>query len=232
MNHRKEIGGTLFGEGVEIGAYFNPWPLPAASHVHYVDLHDQDTLRRMCDEDPHLKGDRRANIPVTTFIGSGESLPWFPDKYLDFIVSSHVIEHFVDPIGAVRNWIRKTRSGGKIVFIAPNKEHTFDRDRPITPWGELLNAHSYRYFYDQRRFTMFCEWRSMIDGMKSPEAVGQAVRDYQDPTCNIHFSVWDYPAFVDFVSRTLALVESLDGREVHAVTFADGFESYAQITVR
>jgi SAM-dependent methyltransferase len=73
-------------------------------------------------------------------VASGDELP-VPDESQDFVVSAHVIEHFFDPIKAIKEWLRVTRPGGYIFIIAPHKERTFDRDRARTPLGELVARH-------------------------------------------------------------------------------------------
>jgi SAM-dependent methyltransferase len=76
---------------------------------------------------------------------AGDVLP-FKDKSFDFVLSSHVMEHFFDPIGALLEWKRVAR---KYIFcIVPHRERTFDRDRPVTPLTELLDRHNGRIHGD------------------------------------------------------------------------------------
>lgn len=70
----------------------------------------------------------------------GDSLP-VPDESQDFVISSHVLEHFPDPIKALKEWYRVIRNGGYIFMIVPHKERTFDRDRPRTTLAELIARH-------------------------------------------------------------------------------------------
>ncbi len=67
----------------------------------------------------------------------GDELPLF-DESQDFVVSSHVLEHFPDPIRALREWHRVTRKGGYIFMIIPHRDRTPDRDRPRTTLAELI----------------------------------------------------------------------------------------------
>lgn len=75
-------------------------------------------------------------------IASGDLLP-FEDNSQDFIVNSHVIEHFYDPIKAIKEWLRVVKPGGYIFIIAPHKERTFDKDRPRTTLAELIDRHEF-----------------------------------------------------------------------------------------
>ncbi len=75
-------------------------------------------------------------------VSPGDDLP-FKDNVWDFVISSHVIEHFYDPIKTVEEWLRVTKPGGYVYIIAPHKERTFDRDRPRTTLEELIDRHEH-----------------------------------------------------------------------------------------
>jgi len=71
-------------------------------------------------------------------VALGDDLP-FKDNTLDYVLSSHVIEHFFDPMKALREWHRVIKPGGYIFVIAPHKDRTFDKTREVTPLKELLD---------------------------------------------------------------------------------------------
>jgi len=60
----------------------------------------------------------------------------------DFVVSSHVLEHFVDPIKALLEWYRVIKHGGFIFMIVPHRDRTFDSMRCRTTLQELLDRHA------------------------------------------------------------------------------------------
>ncbi len=70
----------------------------------------------------------------------GDHLP-FKDERFDFVISSHVLEHFWDPIKALQEWMRVVKKSGYIFMIIPHKDRTFDHDRPRTTLKELVNRH-------------------------------------------------------------------------------------------
>jgi len=70
-------------------------------------------------------------------VANGNDLP-LADNSQDFVISSHVIEHFWDPISAILEWYRVTKPEGYIYIIAPHKERTFDKNRSITYVDEIL----------------------------------------------------------------------------------------------
>jgi len=71
----------------------------------------------------------------------GDNIP-LPDESQDFIINSHVLEHFSDPIKALKEWYRLIKKGGYLFLIIPHKERTFDKDRERTTLQELIDRHS------------------------------------------------------------------------------------------
>lgn len=59
------------------------------------------------------------------------------DTY-DFVISSHVIEHIANPIKALYEWKRVLKPGGTLLIICPHKDVTFDRKRPVTSLGHMI----------------------------------------------------------------------------------------------
>lgn len=76
-------------------------------------------------------------LPVDV-VANGTQLP-FEDKSWDFVLASHVIEHFFDPIGALLEWQRVARRF--IFLVVPHPDRTFDRGRPPTSLDELQERH-------------------------------------------------------------------------------------------
>lgn len=70
----------------------------------------------------------------------GDELP-FRESAWDFVLSSHVLEHFPDPIKALLEWRRIVRPGGYLFMIVPHKDRTFDRERKRTTLQELIDRH-------------------------------------------------------------------------------------------
>jgi SAM-dependent methyltransferase len=64
--------------------------------------------------------------------------PLLDDSY-DAVLSSHVIEHFANPIGALHEWLRVLRPGGHLVTVAPHKEGCADHRRPTTPLAHMVD---------------------------------------------------------------------------------------------
>ncbi|MCB9831401.1 MAG: class I SAM-dependent methyltransferase [Planctomycetes bacterium] len=118
--------------GVEIGAStLNPFEGIRAYNVDYVDT---DVFKKA----QHTYGGGAARIDV---VASADAMP-FRDGSLEFVLASHVLEHMVDTIKALREWDRVLAVGGIAFLIVPHKERTFDAPRPRTPFSHLLADHA------------------------------------------------------------------------------------------
>ena len=118
------------GRGLEIGgSAHNPFGLNALN----VDMTDSpETVFKR--EEIRLCG---RSLPVDIVAG-GDAIPR-PNESQDFVVSSHVLEHFPNPIKALLEWDRLLRPGGVIFMIVPHKDRTFDRENARTPLQHLID---------------------------------------------------------------------------------------------
>ncbi|MBJ7521864.1 MAG: methyltransferase domain-containing protein [Solirubrobacteraceae bacterium] len=117
-------------EGVEVGGSSNN---DFGVRVVNVDRYPtDDTVYKQHERD--LEGWVR---PVDV-VATGDALPFADDAY-DFVLASHVLEHIPDPIAALEDWLRVARRW--VVVVLPHRDRTFDRDRELTPVGELLHRH-------------------------------------------------------------------------------------------
>jgi SAM-dependent methyltransferase len=104
--------------GVEIGAHTNP---VAGLSPYYTDavVHFAGTAGRV------------------DFLSDARALP-IADGTLDYLCSSHVLEHLPDPIGALLEWHRVLRPGGLLYLVVPDKRFTFDEPRAVTSVEHML----------------------------------------------------------------------------------------------
>ena len=117
------------GKGLEIGgSAHNPFGL----NTRNVDFCDSmDTIYKL--EEVRLCG-KAMPVDIVAF---GDTIP-LPDESQDFVVSSHVLEHFPNPIKALKEWYRLVKPGGIIFMIVPHKERTFDKVQPRTTLQHLV----------------------------------------------------------------------------------------------
>ena len=75
--------------------------------------------------------------PTSSFVLEAGNLDVIGDASYDVVLASHVIEHLANPLGALREWARVLRPDGRLVLVAPHREGTFDRRRPVTTLAHL-----------------------------------------------------------------------------------------------
>lgn len=120
--------------GIEIGgSAHNPFGIANCLNVDYTG--DMNTIFK--EEEFRLCGEKQ-KVDV---VAPAWDLP-FEDESLDYVLSSHVIEHCYDVIGTLMEWFRVLRSGGLLFIIIPHKERTFDKDRERTTIKELVERHA------------------------------------------------------------------------------------------
>ena len=86
------------------------------------------------DYEPAGEGGARGRL----FITEGGTLDGVPDAAYDAVVSSHVIEHFANPLQALANWRRVARPRGYLLIVAPHVAGTFDHRRPVTTLEHMV----------------------------------------------------------------------------------------------
>ena len=183
----------LKGKGIEIGALHEPLPTYRASKVDYVDRMTVSELRMHY---PELKD---LDLVEPDIIDDGEKLTSVPNESYDFLIANHMIEHTEDPIGTIEVFLSKVKEGGSIYLAIPNKEHTFDKERPLTTVEHLLK--DYEHGPGRNREAHFQEWHDYVDSSRS-------VQELLDINYSIHFHVWNGDSFEEFLrylSKTMKL---------------------------
>ncbi len=118
--------------GLEIGASaVNPFPGLRAWNLDYP----AGELFQAAQE--HLPG---GPVPVHVY-GLGAPLP-LRSSSVDYVLTSHVLEHMPDTITALGEWDRVVVDGGTIFLIVPHKQRTFDAPRPRTELAHHLADHA------------------------------------------------------------------------------------------
>ncbi|KAI1699658.1 methyltransferase domain-containing protein [Ditylenchus destructor] len=136
-------------KGIEVGAStHNPFGLNTTN----VDF----TTRTTSFKDAEMKrAGSTVKIDALTY-GDCLCLLPFPDESQDFVISSHVIEHFYDPIRTIKEWLRVVKPGGYVYIIAPHKVRTFDANRTRTTLDELIKRYEHpKVVSSQEHFTVW-----------------------------------------------------------------------------
>jgi len=79
-----------------------------------------------------------AKPPGKSFFCEGSALTPIADASYDFLLSSHNLEHFANPLKALYEWKRALRPGGTLVLVLPYFRSTFDHRRTPTPVAAML----------------------------------------------------------------------------------------------
>lgn len=181
----------LHGNGIEIGALHAPLMVSEDATVRYVDRLSVEQLRQQYPE--------LAELPLVDvdIIDDGMCLQTIDADSYDFVIASHVIEHFQNPILSIENALRIIKPGGIFYVAIPDKRYTFDRDRPLTSIDCLVAE--YREQPTRSKQEYFEEYVRLVD--KVPEEQFAARLQYLlDMDYSIHYHVWTVDTFTEFLS--------------------------------
>jgi SAM-dependent methyltransferase len=81
----------------------------------------------------------RRRAPGKVIIADGSAVETLTDHAYDFILSSHNLEHFANPVKALLEWKRITRPGGALILVLPDYRRTFDHRRMPTAVEHMLS---------------------------------------------------------------------------------------------
>jgi hypothetical protein len=140
MSYRADRYELLVGDldlsrpGVEYGPLTCPIVSKSQGPVLYVDYADTATLRAKAyrsDLDPN-------DISEVDLVWGSKPLSHVGRFH--YAVASHVIEHIPDPIGWLLEIVDSLTDDGRICLAVPDKNYTFDINRPLSTTGELIEA--------------------------------------------------------------------------------------------
>ena len=182
----------VVGQGVELGALHDPLWTSHRARVRYVDRLDVPALRKHYPELDSFK-----LVPVD-IVDDGESLDSIEDGSLDFIIANHMLEHTENPIGTIRNHLRKIREGGVLYYAVPDKRFTFDIDRPLTSFEHLTRDDQEGPEVSRKQH--FQEWAALVNKVP-PSLLDEHVQALIQAQYSIHFHVWDRLQFKSFLRQ-------------------------------
>ncbi len=188
----------IVGAGIEIGAYRNPLPVRNGT-VRYVDLFTPEQAARMFPE-----SDDRDGVVTPDIIAPADDLGVLEDKTLDFVLTSHVLEHLPDPIKALKEWHRTLKPGGMMLLILPDKRNTFDLPRPYTPLTHLIQDHQEDAESDSRKARdreHFREWARWVNGMRGDAQVELWADLLHRAGYPIHYHCWRLSDLLDLTEH-------------------------------
>jgi predicted SAM-dependent methyltransferase len=182
----------LQGQGIEVGALHEPLKLSSKAKVKYVDRLSVADLRRHY---PELDSLNLVNVDI---IDDGERLTTLPNNSQDFIVANHMLEHCMNPIQTLQTFLSKVKPGGIVYAAIPDKRFSFDKDRQLTTFNHLMDD----YHNKNDHFQHYIEWSQLVDKKQGEQEIMNHAKHLLQMQYSIHFHVWDYYSFVDFLLKT------------------------------
>jgi predicted SAM-dependent methyltransferase len=194
LRARAEIAQKFIaGSGIEIGALHNPLSIGPEVRVKYVDKLSIAGLR---EHYPELH-DRVFVEP--DIIDDGEILSSVQDNSLDFIIANHMLEHCENPLGAIRNHLRKVHLEGILYYAIPEKEQGFDAARESTSFLHLVEDDLWGPEVSRHRH--FWEWVTFVNQTCNLKEAAAQVEELKKRNYSIHFHVWDERSFREFTKE-------------------------------
>jgi SAM-dependent methyltransferase len=138
-------GAFCTGRGLEIGALSNPAPLNA--NVIYADVCDKAAITSILlslEGGPYY--DLEKLIEPDLILQPPHFYIPIANDELDFVYSSHVLEHTPNLIAAIYDELRCVKAGGFVYFVVPNRRGTYDHRRPATPLSVFIRRFEDRSF--------------------------------------------------------------------------------------
>jgi SAM-dependent methyltransferase len=178
------------GNGLEIGAAYEPLAVPPEASVTYVDRLSLEDLR------DHYQWLAELNFAPVDVVDDGERLTTVPAESQDFIIANHFLEHCEDPIGTISSHLSKLKPGGVLFYAVPDKRYTFDFRRPNTPLEHMISDHEQGP--ERSRSEHYDEWVRLVGQDTGPEAEDRA-RELEAASYSIHMHVWTQAEFLEFL---------------------------------
>lgn len=163
------------------------------------------------------------NKPVgRQFISEGNDLKQVADNSYDFVLSCHNLEHFADPIKALYEWKRIVKKDGYLLLVLPNKEKTFDHNRPVTKLEHIFDDYRNRtpesdetHFEETIRLHDF----SMDEGVMSREELRVRTYNNFEHRC-VHHHVFDKALIVEMLKAVNYEIIASDLLQIHIFALA------------
>ncbi len=134
--HRLAVSLVEGKRGLEIGGpseVFHGWyrPLRLYNKVGSLDNCDFSRTTPWSSHSDSFQFSRFRR-PGRIIVCDGSNLAGVENGSYDFVLSSHNLEHFANPVKALKEWQRVLRPGGSLILVLPHYEKTFDHRRRLT----------------------------------------------------------------------------------------------------
>jgi hypothetical protein len=167
--------------GLEIGPLANPKVGKDRGPITYLDHASTEELKRKYATNGQLADQIDSLVEVDIVQHDNQTLGEAvgADQPFDYVIAAHVFEH----IPFLVDWLSQVESvlvtGGILSLVIPDKRFTFDLNRRVTEFGEVLDAHlrSIKAPTFAQLFDFFAHTVT-IDGMVDTPAIWAGTADY------------------------------------------------------
>lgn len=175
----------LSGFGIELGAQQVPTKTSRQAKVEYVDvISNEDLVSRYRLPE--------AQLVKLAHVIDGNNLSIYEDEELDFVIANHVLEHFDDPVGGLKEWMRILKNGGRLFITLPNhRANCYDMGR--TPVTEQHLELDYLDFEgrSERNFQHYADFAKSLYGWTDINAIESQARTWIEAGDRHHYHVYD-----------------------------------------
>jgi predicted SAM-dependent methyltransferase len=185
------------GSGLEIGSLHSR--LDVDAEVRIVDFIDTETLKDNYKDDLNVNVEDIWPVDIVT---NAWDLSKVKSNSVDFVMSSHVLEHLPNPAVAIEEWMRVVKPGGVVFFVVPDMRHTFDKKRKLTSVETLLEK--YKLKTDKVPYEAYDEFVKLTfeDTNYSKESIQKMYEDQ----ANIHVHTFTEESLITLCN---ALIDSI-----------------------
>jgi SAM-dependent methyltransferase len=160
-------------------------------------------------------------------VTDGATLAGIPDDHYDAILSSHVVEHLANPLGALAAWRRVAHAGAHLLLVAPHMAGTFDHRRAVTPLQHMVEDFERGIAEDD--LTHLDETLALHDRSRDAEPddhdAWAAARRDNARTRVIHHHVFTTESLLTLLDRAAIQVDAVEVRHPHDVYVIGRFAS-------
>jgi SAM-dependent methyltransferase len=206
----------LSGDGIEIGAESNPLFVNKRNiNIKYVD-------RLTPEETSKIYNIPFEYIVKPHYLSEAHNLNIFSNKSFDFVIANHLIEHVVDPIGAIIEWLRVLKNDGILFLTVPNfRGNEYDFCRKPVKISHLID--DYHNSHLDLKIEHWKEFIEIVEGINPSEpSFFQRLQLFKEIDFRIHMHVFDKRLIVDLLKFLLSIGERI--RIIDSFFFTYGFE--------